>query len=135
MSFGIFDIKSSCEIKHYTSSYWFEKLKKQNFEISKSHEISLLKWTIQFRIIWKKCRHVRFCNCRYISCSEKVRIVYDHEITQHMHCVMLLCYFEKKLLLACVVVSKYVVFIWILGLQWVMQVHRYKYLQGYKTTI
>ena len=35
------------------------------------------------------------------------RYVYDHEIVQHMHCVILLCFSEKKLfLLNCVIVNK-----------------------------
>ena len=36
------------------------------------------------------------------------------------------------MLLACIVVNKYAVFIWILGFQWLMQVHRNKYLQDYR---
>ena len=48
-------------------------------------------------------------------------------------CALSYCIFWKKpLLLACVVVSKYVVFIWILEFQWLMQVHQYKYLQDYR---
>ena len=40
------------------------------------------------------------------------KLLYDHEITQHMYCVMLLCFLIKthqliSLLLACLVVNKY----------------------------
>ena len=39
-----------------------------------------------------------------------IGIVHDHEITQHMHCIMLCVFWEKILLLACFVI-KLVVFI------------------------
>ena len=43
------------------------------------------------------------------------------------------CVFWKKLLLlTCFVVIKYAVFIWIVGFQWLMQVHGNKYLQDYR---
>ena len=61
-----------------------------------------------------------------------IGIVYDHEITQNMHCVMLLCFFKKPFLLACFVVIKYAVFMWTLGFSWLIQVHGYKYLQDYR---
>ena len=41
-------------------------MKKKNLDF----EISLLKWNIQFRIIWTKYRHVEFCDFRYRSCSQ-----------------------------------------------------------------
>ena len=41
-----------------------------------------------------------------------IGIVSDHEITQYMHCVMLLCFLKKLLCLACFVVSKYAVYIY-----------------------
>ena len=98
--------------------------------IWKSLEISLLKWNIiQFRIIWKKCRHVRFCDFRYRSCSQQILLV----IMRSLSTCTALCYhvfWKKRLLLACVVVSKYAV--WILEFLWLMQVHRYKYLQDYR---
>ena len=46
-----------------------------------------------------------------------------------------LCYcvfWKKLLLLACFFVIKYAVFMWMLGFQWLMQVHGYKYLQDYR---
>ena len=93
--------------------------------ISKSLEISLLKRKIiQFRNIWE-------------NVDMLIGIVSDHQITQQMYCVMLLffsCFFLKKafVILACFVVSKYAVFIWILGFQWLMQFHQYKSLQDYR---
>ena len=52
-------------------------------------------------------------------------IVYDHEITQHMHCVMLLCFFKKAFVLS---------FSFLLvGMRIPVAdaIHRYKYLQNY----
>ena len=68
-----------------------------------------------------------------------IGIVYNNEITQHV----LPCFFEKKkkkkfstcylvMLLTCVVVSRYVVFLRILGPQLLMPVNLYKYLQDYR---
>ena len=60
-----------------------------------SFEISLLKWNImQFRIIYKKCTHVGLWSQILILLS--IGIVYDHDVTQHMQCVILLCYFLKE---------------------------------------
>ena len=41
-------------------------------------------------------------------------------------------FWKNLLLLACFVVIKYAVFIWILEFQWLMQVHGHKYLQDYR---
>ena len=79
----------------------------------------------------KKCRQVRFCDFRYRSCSQQVLFT----IMRSLSACTALCYcvfWKKLLLLACVVVSKYAVFIWILGFQCLMQVYWYKYLQDYR---
>ena len=45
-----------------------------------------MKWNlIQFRIIWKENKQVGFCDLLSLG------IIYDHEITQYMCDVMLLC--------------------------------------------
>ena len=78
--------------------------------ISKSLEFSLLKWNItQFRIIWKNVGVLDFVILD-IYLALAIGIVSDHEITQYMHCVMLLCFLKKLLCLACFVVSKYAVY-------------------------
>ena len=41
-------------------------------------------------------------------------------------------FWKKILLWACFIIHKYAVFISILGFQWLMQAHRYKYLQDYR---
>ena len=60
--------------KFKNKTFFFELLirkMRNKILISNTLEISLLKWNIiQFRIIWKKFRLVRFCNFRYRSCSQ-----------------------------------------------------------------
>ena len=89
--------------------------------ISKSLEISLLKRKIiQFRIIWEKCWHVRCCMRLPSKC------------TALCYCFFVVFLKKAFVILACFVVSKYAVFIWILGFQWLMQFHQYKSLQDYR---
>ena len=74
------------------------KLKKQNADLeSWSFEISLLKWhIIQFRITEKNIGKLNFVIIRFRSCSQE--IIYDHDITQHVECVILLRFFVFRLL-------------------------------------
>ena len=63
-------------------------MKRQNFDFEVAGDFfnEMNYYTIQFRIIWRKYGHVDF------TYSLAIGFVYDHEITQHMHCVMLLWY-------------------------------------------
>ena len=105
-------------------------MKKQNldFKIARNLFIEKKYYTIQ---IWKKCRHIKFCDLRNKSCSQDVLFTIMRLLSR---CTTLYyCFFWKKLLLlACFAVSKYEVFIWIVGFQWQMQVHRYEFI--YKIT-
>ena len=67
-------------------------MKKQNldFEVTRLFFVNELFYNSD---LFEKCRHVGFCDFRYRYCSQG--IIYDYEITQHMHCVILLL-FEKS---------------------------------------
>ena len=66
-------------------------------------------------------------------------VILDIDLALNSYCVWLWDYSAHALpyaivfflLLACFVVIKYVVFIWIVGLQWLMKVDGYKYLHDY----
>ena len=59
-------------------------MKKQNldFEVTRLLFVNELFYNLD---LFEKCRHVEFCDFRYRCCSQD--IVYDYEITQHMHFV------------------------------------------------
>ena len=106
-----------------------QKMKEQNLD-SKSLEISLLKWKYYSILFEKNVGMLDF-------------VILDLGLALNRYCIIrllstytALCYcvfWKKLLLLACIVVSKCAVFIWILGFQWLVQVHGYKYLQDYRT--
>ena len=117
------------KIKNFTLSYKFKKWKNKIL-ISKSLEISLLKWAYYSILFEKNVGMLDF-------------VILDLGLALNRYCIIrllstytALCYcvfWKKLLLLACIVVSKCAVFIWILRFQWLVQVHGYKYLQDYRT--
>ena len=56
-------------------------------------------------------------------------VILDIHLGLSRYCLQLRNFWKRFLLLACFAVSKYAIFIWILGFQWLIQVHRCKYLQ------
>ena len=123
--FFTFELLSrSWKTKNFTFEILLWKMKKQNYDFEVARDFIIeLKYTIQNYL--KKCKHVRFCDFRYRSCSQQVLFTTMRTLSTLCYCV----FWKKLLLLACVVNSKDAVFKWILGFQWLMQVHWHKYSQ------
>ena len=121
---------SKLKSKNFTSSYWFEKWKNKIL-ISKSLEISLLKWnSIQFRIIWKNVGILDFVTLD-IDLVLKRYCLWSWYYSAHTLRYAIV-FFEKAFVISFFIVIKYAVFIRILGFQKLMQVDGYKYLQDYR---
>ena len=98
--------------------------------ILNSLKISLLNWNIiQFSYFLKNVSILDF-------------VILDTDLAINRYCLWswhysahslpyAIVFWEKLFLLACFAFSEYAVFIWILGFQWLMQIHGSKDLQDY----